>query len=204
MIAKKKAYINLDTETMSLKSYKGLIWQLGLSIVDSALNTIHDEEVTSYAHPCLWDDATLNWATKTYGADFLPRLLEYGNENLVAQSVPIAVFFRDACAALEKQGYEPWIVANHTHFDVTALQALFDRLDWAFPVKYNHILDLPSLMVGSDSRHALLEGSAIQVQTPSAILSGLGKLKSAVAHTALADAMDQVDTLRRLSLYLPN
>lgn len=203
MSAKKKAYIMGDTETMTLKAWQGKVWQLGLSIVDSQLNTIMDEEVTSLAHPDLWDDSTLNWAKLAYGDEWFAKTCE-GNTDLLAQSIPIAIHLRDACKVLEKDGYEPWLVANHTNFDVTALQVIFDRLGWDFPVKYNHILDLPSLMVGADSRQSLMEGTGIQVQTPSAILSTLGKSKSSVAHTALADAMDQVDTLRRLQLYLPN
>lgn len=203
-MSKKRAYMHLDVETMSLKAHKGLVWQLGVSVTTGELATISDWEFTSHAYPGHWDDDTLQWAIKTYGTDWLERISLLGNVTLLEQSLVIAVGLRDLVDSLKSQDYEVWIVANHPEFDVTHLRVIFDRLEWEFPVKYNHILDLGSLLVGDSSCRSYCSDEPNEVvQTPSEILSKLGKKKSAVAHTALADAMDQVDTLRRRHIYLP-
>lgn len=192
---KPRAYFHIDLETPNLKPWLGLAWQAGIVVTDGALRYLDQHGYEEPIHPDLWDKDTLDWAAKTYYPEFVADCMGGLKLSGVVQA-HLARWFATVVGDWESRGYEVWLVANHLNFDVTILQVAVDACGMKFPVKYNHVLDLPSLMVGATATPGL-------AKTPSEILSGLGKTKDKVAHTALADALSQVETLRLLSIYLP-
>lgn len=192
----KKAYFHVDLETTSLGLKDAPIRELGISITDWRLLNLASVNLSIPVHPNLWDKDTLNWAARTYGSDFVLEMSRGEDKDWRKIWLAIANEFTEAVKTMESYDYEVWLVANHTDFDVAMLKVLYEKLSRPFPVKYNRVLDMPSLMVGFTAAKGL-------AKTPNDIYRDMGKAKSAVAHTALADAMDQVESLTRLGICLP-
>lgn len=192
---KKDIYLHADCETATLKSHTGKLWQLGVisTLADYSIpqDVPHIFEITRLPHPDNWDKTTLDFATKTYGVEFIMQCINEGLIDYRNIWNDIASHFTAYVELLEANDYVVHLVCNHTDFDVTFLKVMYDKLDRKFPIKYNRIWDMPSLLVAATR------------MTVSDCYSAIGQSKAQVKHTGLADATAQMNVLRRYNVYLP-
>lgn len=214
-MSKKKAYIHLDFETTSLKPWKGHARSYGMVITDAELRPYGQASHEEWVHPGFWDKDALDWAAKTYGPEFIADSLEKGLTDWRHIWAHLTdAFNRDIKLFQDAFGeHELWLVCNHTDFDFTILRVMYDMLTRNCPIKYNHSLDMQSLMIGHDSGREHQESLSRSIggddrETTSS--SGeLRKLydarggKENVTHNALEDALAQVAMLAAQGVRLP-
>lgn len=201
-MSKRIAYLHSDAETASLKAWKGHIRSLGIVATTGDLNVIRTWEWADVIHPDLWHPDTLGWAVKTYGDDFVAKQM-HGLTDWRHVWHHCTDFFSGVVKELEDLGYEVWIIANHTNFDVTLLQVAYDMLSRTYPIKHNHVYDLQSLLMGQASEKAEPE-IGIQVKGLYEVRAYADtRGKAGVTHCALDDAWGQLQMLQNANLTLP-
>lgn len=225
MSSKKKAYIHLDFETTTLQAFKGHARSYGMVITDHELRaygTASDEE---WVHPNLWHPRTLDWAAKTYGPEFIQESMDKGLKDWRHIWAHLTDQFNENIKQFQRVfgEHELWLVCNHTDFDFTILKVMYEMLTRECPIKYNHSLDMQSLMVGHDSGFSrgcqvtknglsIYADPRVDVSVDRRPTEDVYKLRSLydkrggkenVTHNALEDAMAQVEMLLAQGVRLP-
>ncbi len=198
MNAKKiKAYLHADTETCTLDATTGKVREIGICITEFDLTPIRSDKVQPLnlisipVDPILWDTPTWEWAKENYSTSELLRHVEHGKKDWRHVWTELGALFDNLVAAVEEAGYEPWLICNHTHFDVQFLQVMYKKLNRQFPIRYNRVLDLPSLVLGATGL------GWIDYKTQQ------GRTKESTTHNALEDAVDQYKLLKESGIKLP-
>lgn len=195
---KKQVYIHLDGETATLKAHTGKMFAIGAiaTLADYSLVPELDHKFYAYKipHYSLWDSDTLQWAFKTYGPDnYISRAIDANEEEYDWRKIwtHLTGQLDEWLSSFTRNGYTLNIICNHTNFDVTFLQTMYEKLSRKFPFNHQRVWDMPSMLVAS-SRMPL-----------DACYTSMNVGRNTAAHLALDDAIRQAGLMQKHNVYLP-
>lgn len=202
----------LDLEFTSLNPFEAHITEFGLVHFDPRTFEAIDKIEAHF--PVLeqqWNPKTLEWATTTYGEQGITKYVITPDMHF-----SYAAYQRNRHAFLlslkdilnqkvDEFGLkEVFIIVNHPEVDITILKHQFHQYSIDWPLHYQNIKDMDSLMMASGRAVCPVKNQTTnyydQIWNH---VKEKGLTKDKVVHTAVEDCLGQINLLAEFGVVLP-
>lgn len=207
-----RQWFMLDLEFTSLNPFEAHITEFGL--VHFNPKTFEVIDTVEAFFPVLeqqWDPQTLEWARETYGEEGIAKYaitpdIHFSYSTYQRHRHAFTTNMRDILLQkIEKFGLkEVHIIVNHPEVDITILKHQFHKYAVEWPLHYQNIKDMDSLMMASGRATCHIENKTTNYYDQIwDHVKEKGLTKDKLTHTAVEDCLNQINLLAEFGVVLP-
>lgn len=203
-----RQWFMLDLEFTSLNPFEAHITEFGL--VHFNPRTFEAIDKIEAHFPVLeqqWNPKTLEWATNTYREEGIAKYvitpdMHFSYAAYQRHRHSFLISLKDILKQkVDEFGKEKvFIIVNHPEVDITILKHQFHQYSIEWPLHYQNIKDMDSLMMGTCGDGTYTE---VDYDTRWTYIKEKGFTKDKLTHTAVEDCLSQINLLNEFGVVLP-